>query len=43
MVKRLEAEAADVVLTSHEAFGKFVAGEVAKWIKVSTAAGIQAR
>ncbi len=42
MVKRLEAEAADVVLTSPEGFGKFVADEVAKWIKVRRAAGIRA-
>ncbi len=41
MVKRLEAEAADVVLTSPEVFGKFVADEVAKWIKVAAAAGIK--
>ena len=43
MVKRLEAEAADVVVTSPEVFGKFVADEVAKWIRVSNEAGIKAR
>lgn len=43
MVKRLEAEAAEVVLTSPEGFGKFVADEVAKWIKVAGAAGIKAQ
>jgi len=42
MVKRLEAEAADVVISSPDAFGKFVADEVAKWIKVAGAAGIKA-
>ncbi len=42
MVKRLEAEAADVVISSPDVFGKFVADEVAKWIKVSQAAGIRA-
>ena len=42
MVKRLEAEAADVVVTSPEVFGKFVADEVAKWINVSRTAGIRA-
>jgi tripartite-type tricarboxylate transporter receptor subunit TctC len=42
MVKRLEAEAADVVISSPEVFGKFVADEVAKWIKVAGAAGIKA-
>ncbi len=41
MVRRLEAEAADVVLTTPEGFGKFVADEVAKWIKVAGAAGIK--
>ncbi len=43
MVKRLEAEAADVVVTSPEVFGKFVADEVAKWIRVATTAKISAR
>ena len=43
MMKRLESEAAEVVLTSPEGFGKFVADEVAKWIKVSQAAGIRAQ
>ena len=43
MVKRLQAEAAEVVITSPESFGKFVSDEVAKWIKVSLAAGIKAR
>ena len=43
MVKRLEAEAADVVLTTPEGFGKFVADEVTKWIKVAGAAGIKAQ
>lgn len=42
-VKRLEAEAAEVVISSPEAFGKLMADEVAKWIKVSSAAGIKAR
>jgi tripartite-type tricarboxylate transporter receptor subunit TctC len=42
-VKRLEAEAAEVVISSPEAFGKLMADEVAKWIKVSNAAGIKAR
>jgi tripartite-type tricarboxylate transporter receptor subunit TctC len=41
MVKRLEAEAAEVAITSPEAFGKFMADEVAKWIRVSNAAGIK--
>lgn len=41
-VKRLEAEAAEVVISSPEAFGKLMADEVAKWIKVSNAAGIKA-
>ncbi len=41
MVKRLESEAAEVVLTSPEGFGKFVGDEVAKWIKVANAAGIK--
>lgn len=40
-VKRLEAEAAEVVISSPEAFGKLMADEVAKWIKVSNAAGIR--
>jgi tripartite-type tricarboxylate transporter receptor subunit TctC len=42
MAKRLEAEAAEVVISSPEVFGKFVADEVAKWIRVSKAAGIKA-
>jgi tripartite-type tricarboxylate transporter receptor subunit TctC len=42
MVKRLEADAAEVVVSSPEAFGTMVAGEVAKWRKVARAAGIQA-
>jgi len=41
MMKRLEAEAAEVVLTSPEGFGKFLSDEVAKWIKVANAAGIK--
>ena len=43
MAKRLEAEAAEVVITSPDVFGKFVADEVAKWIRVSNEAGIKAR
>ncbi len=43
MVKRLEAEAAEVVITSPDVFSKFVADEVAKWIRVSNEAGIKAR
>ena len=42
MVKRLEADAAEVVVTSPEAFGAMVASEVAKWSKVARAAGIKA-
>ncbi len=42
-VKRLEAEAAEVVISSPETFGKFMADEVAKWIRVSNAAGIKAQ
>ena len=42
MVKRLEADAAEVVMTSPEAFGKMVASEVVKWSKVARAAGIKA-
>ncbi len=41
MVKRLEADAAEVVISSPDVFGKFVADEVAKWIKVAAAAGIK--
>lgn len=41
MVKRLEAEAAEVVISSPDVFGKFVTDEVAKWIKVAGAAGIK--
>ncbi len=41
MVKRLEAEAAEVIISSPDAFGKFVADEVTKWIKVAGAAGIK--
>ncbi len=43
MMKRLEAEAAEVVISTPEVFGKFVADEVAKWIRVSNEAGIKAR
>jgi tripartite-type tricarboxylate transporter receptor subunit TctC len=43
MVKRLEAEAAEVVISTPEVFGKFVSDEVAKWIRVSQEAGIKAR
>ncbi len=43
MVKRLEAEAAEVVIATPDVFGKFVADEVAKWIRVSNEAGIKAR
>ena len=39
--KRLEAEAAEAVITSPEAFGKLLSEEVAKWIKVARAAGIK--
>ena len=41
MTKRLEAEAAEVVISSPEAFGKLVADEVAKWMQVSKAARIK--
>jgi tripartite-type tricarboxylate transporter receptor subunit TctC len=39
--KRFEAEAAEAVITSPEAFGNMVANEVAKWIKVAATAGIR--
>ena len=39
--KRLEAEAAEVIISGPDAFGKFVADEVTKWIKVAGAAGIK--
>jgi len=39
--KRLEADAAEAVIVSPEAFGKMIADEVAKWIKVGGAAGIK--
>jgi tripartite-type tricarboxylate transporter receptor subunit TctC len=39
--KRLETEAAEAVIASPEAFGKMIADEVAKWIKVGAAAGIK--
>ena len=42
MVKRLEADAAEVVVTSPEAFGTMVASELVKWSKVARAAGITA-
>jgi len=42
-VKRLEAEAAEVVISSPDVFGKFVADEVAKWIRVAKSAGIKAQ
>jgi tripartite-type tricarboxylate transporter receptor subunit TctC len=39
--KRLEADAAEVVITNPDAFGGMIASEVAKWIKVAGAAGIK--
>lgn len=39
--KRLETDAAEVVITSPDAFGSMVSSEVAKWIKVASAAGIK--
>ena len=39
--KRLEADAAEVVITSPDAFGSMIASEVTKWIKVAGAAGIK--
>jgi tripartite-type tricarboxylate transporter receptor subunit TctC len=41
MVKRLEAEAAEVVISTPDAFGKFVSDEVAKWMQVSKSARIK--
>lgn len=40
-VKRMEAEAAEVVIDTPEVFGKLISDEVAKWIKVAKAAGIK--
>lgn len=40
-IKRLEAEAAEVVTATPEGFGNMVASEVAKWIKVAKVAGIK--
>ena len=42
-VKRLEADAAQPVIVTAEAFAKLVAGDVAKWTKVARAAGIKAQ
>lgn len=42
MVKRLSADAAQPVIGRPEAFGKLVAGDVAKWAKVAKATGIKA-
>lgn len=39
--KRFEAEAAEAVITTPEAFGSMVASEVAKWIKVANTSGIK--
>ena len=40
-IKRLEAEAAEVVTATPDAFGNMIASELAKWIKVAAAAGIK--
>ncbi len=40
-VKRLEAEAAEVVIAPPEVLGKLISDEVAKWIRVGKAAGIK--
>ncbi len=39
--KRLDAEAAEAVIISPEAFGNMVAEDIVKWTKVSKAAGIR--
>lgn len=41
--KRLESEAAEAVITSPHVFGKMVADDVAKWIKVARTAGIKSQ
>jgi tripartite-type tricarboxylate transporter receptor subunit TctC len=40
-IKRLEAEAAEVVTATPDAFGNMIASELAKWIEVAAAAGIK--
>jgi tripartite-type tricarboxylate transporter receptor subunit TctC len=42
-VQRLEADAAQPVVTSSETFARMIASDVAKWIKVAKAAGIKAQ
>jgi len=42
-VKRLEADAAQPVIVTAEAFARLIANDVAKWTKVAKAAGIKAQ
>ena len=41
-IQKLEADAAQPVIAAPEAFGKLIAEDVAKWIKVAKSAGIKA-
>ena len=41
-IQKLEADAAQPVIAAPEAFGKLIAHDVAKWIKVAKSAGIKA-
>lgn len=42
MAKRLAAEAAEPIIAPPEAFGKLIASDIAKWIRIAKQAGIRA-